>query len=335
MAKTNTSATLNRCLENIGCDGWQRQAPACRWLVSASAHHRQAPKTPLAAATRYPPDYRSRSTKICAAFILFILSTHVAAEEQTSSRPAEREGGVAWSQSYDVGTKVAAMEKSPVLLFFTASWCRWCRKLEREVLVEPTVMSQLRKFVCVKLDVDKNHEVAMAYGVVSMPRIVVLNTQNEIIGDWLGYHDTKAFLQLLADTQPYLNTSVGTKKAPRAGRPMEGPGGGGQTQQTAPQAPAQLADLLGHKEPEIRQNAINTLLKSGLAVMPAMLDALEHDYLGVRIAAWKIIRALSRTDTSFDPWGPRPQRAEEVKKLREQLDEAPQTPSKNPSEPQT
>jgi len=264
------------------------------------------------------------------------VSAQLAAEEQARSPSAEREGGVAWSQSYDVSTKVAAMEKSPVLLFFTASWCRWCRKLEREVLVEPTVMSQLRKFVCVKLDVDKNHEVAMAYGVVSMPRIVVLNTQNEIIGDWLGYHDTKAFLQLLADTQPYLNTSVGTKKAPQVGRPAEGSGGEGQkAPQTTPQGPAQLTDLLGHKEPAIRQNAINTLLKSGLAVMPAMLDALEHDYLGVRIAAWKIIRALSRTDTSFDPWGPRPQRAEEVKKLREQLDEAPRTPSKNPSEPQT
>ena len=65
-------------------------------------------------------------SKAWTAFILFIVSAQLAAEEQAKSPPAEREGGVAWSQSYDVGTKVAAIEKSPVLLFFTASWCRWC-----------------------------------------------------------------------------------------------------------------------------------------------------------------------------------------------------------------
>ncbi len=266
-------------------------------------------------------------TKVCAAFILFIMSAQLAAEEQAKSPPAERESGVAWSQSYDVSTKVAAMEKSPVLLFFTASWCQWCQKLEREVLVEPKVVSELRKFVCVKLDVDKNRDVAMVYGVVSMPRIIVLNTQNEIIGDWLGYRDTKAFLQLLADIQPYLNTTVGTKKAPQVGRPVEGPDGEGQkAPQTTTQGPAQLTDLLGHKEPKVRQDAIDSLLKGGPGVLPVVLDALEHEYLGVRIAAWKIVRTLNKTDLSFDPWGPGAERAEEVKKLREQLKTASQTP---------
>ncbi len=266
-------------------------------------------------------------TKLCAAFVLLVVSASRAAEEQTSSPAPRRESGLAWSQSYEVGTKVAAMEKSPILLFFTASWCPWCRRLEQEVLVEPKVMSELRKFVCVKLDVDKNHDVAMAYGVVSMPRVIVINTQNEIIGDWLGYRDTKAFLRLLADVQPYLNTAAGTKKAPQVGRAAEG-----QTPQSPSQGPAELTDLLGHKEPKIRQNAMDTLLRSGPAVLPAMLDALGHEYLGVRIAAWKIIRALSKTDLSFGPWGPGSQRAEEVKKLREQLKTASQ-PSPAPQKP--
>ena len=271
-------------------------------------------------------------TNICAAFILFIISAPLAAEEQMTSPAPRQESRLAWSQSYDVGAKVAAMEKSPLLLFFTASWCPWCRKLEQEVLAEPKVMSELRKFVCVKLDVDENHDVAMAYGVVSMPRVIVINTQNEIIGDWLGYRDTKAFLQLLADVQPYLNAAAGTKKAPPVGRPAEGSAGEGQMPQTLPQGPAQLTDLLGHKEPKIRQNAMDALLKSGPAVLPAMLDALEHEYLGVRIAAWKIIRTQGKTDLSFDPWGPGAQRAEEVKKLREQLKYASQTPS-SPQKP--
>ena len=271
--------------------------------------------------------------RACSALVLFILSAKTMAAQAASPPPAERASGVAWSQSYEVGTKVATMEKSPVLLFFTASWCRWCEKLEREVLVEPKVVSELRKFVCVKLDVEKNHDAAMAYGVVSMPRIVVINTQGEIIGDWLGYHDVGEFLQLLTDIRPYTNTAVGTKKAPQVGQPGQGQGDVNPPSQTTPRNPAQLTDLLGHKDPKIRQNAINVLLKGGPAVVPAALDALEHEYLGVRIAAWRIIRTLSKTDLSFDPWGPRSQRTEEVKKLREQLDKVPQSPPENASKP--
>jgi thioredoxin-related protein len=274
-------------------------------------------------------------SRACAVFILFIVSTPAVAAEQTAAAPrAQRESGVVWSQSYEVSTKVAATEKSPVLLFFTASWCPWCQKLEREVLVEPKVVSALRKFVCVKLDVDKNHDVAMAYGVVSMPRIVVINTQNEIIGDWLGYHDIGQFLQRLTDIQPYTNATAGTRKAPQVSPPAGGPSGKDGISQTTDQSPAQLTDLLGHKDPKARQEAANTLLKGGPTVMPAMLDALEHEYLGVRIAAWKIICTLNKTDLAFDPWAARQERAGQVKKLRDQLGIAPRTsPSANSQTP--
>ncbi|MBN1510238.1 MAG: thioredoxin family protein [Sedimentisphaerales bacterium] len=267
-------------------------------------------------------------TDACAAIVLLLASALLPAAGKTSSRPAEREGSVTWSQSYDVGTQVAAMEKSPVLLFFTASWCPWCHRLEREVLVEPKVASELRKFVCVKLDVDKNHDVAMAYGVASMPRIVVINTHREIIGDWLGYHDAGEFLRLLGDIQPYVNETAGTKKAPQVGRPVGSSlPANGASPATAPDDLAGLTELLGNKEPSIRQNAMKIVLKNGSSALSAMLDALDHEYLGVRIAAWKIVRTLTKTDLSFDPWAPLAERAEQVRNLWEQLKV---TPSASP-----
>jgi thiol-disulfide isomerase/thioredoxin len=267
-------------------------------------------------------------TSVCAAIILLLTSAPLPAAEQTGSPPIERDSRLAWSQSYDVGTKVAAMEKSPVLLFFTASWCPWCRKLESEVLTDVKVATELRKFVCVKLDVDKNHDVAMAYGVVSMPRVVVINTRSEIIGDWLGYHNAGEFLRLLADIQSYVNEAAGTKKVPQVSRPPESPsaGGGSPPATTMPGDPARIVELLGNREPAIRQNAAGALLKDGPAALPAALTALDHEYLGVRITAWKIVRTLKKTDLAFDPWAPRAERAEQVKTLREQLQIAPPPP---------
>ena len=252
-----------------------------------------------------------------------------AAQPADSPAPAEPATGVVWSQSYEVGMKVAQMEQSPILLFFSASWCPWCRKLEQEVLVQPQVASELRKFICVKLDVDKNRDVALAYGIRSLPRIIVVNTYGEIIGDWLGYRDTKEFLQLIADIRPYLSTAAGARKAPQVVKPApEGPSTQTDQQiQAMPDAPNRLMDLLGHKEAKIRLNVIDILVKGGFAILPAMLDTLKNEYLGVRITAWKIVRTLSPTKLEFDPWASRAERAEAIKKLQEELSGPRQKPS--------
>lgn len=261
-------------------------------------------------------------SRIATVLILSIAAAQLFAAEPTDSpAPAESTTGVVWSQSYDVGMKVAQMEKSPILLFFSASWCPWCRKLEQGVLTQPQVTSELRKLVCVKLDVDKNRDVSLAYGITSLPRIIVVNTYGEIVGDWLGYHDAKEFLQLVSDIQPYLTAAAGARKAPQVAKPAaEGPSTQNDRQvQTVPDDPNRLMDLLGNKEPKIRLNVIDILVKGGVAVLPAMLDTLNHEYLGVRITAWKIIRTLSPTKVEFDPWAPQAERAEAVKKLQENL----------------
>jgi thiol-disulfide isomerase/thioredoxin len=245
----------------------------------------------------------------------------LAAQPADSPVPAEPATGVVWSQSYDVGMKVAQMEQSPILLFFSASWCPWCRKLEQEVLTQPQVASELRKFICVKLDVDKNRDVALAYGITSLPKVIVVNTYGEIIGDWLGYRDTREFLQLIADIQPYMSTSAGARKAPQVVKAAaEGPSAQNDRPiQAVPDDPNRLMDLLGHKEPKIRLNVIDILVKGGVAILPAMLDTLNNDYLGVRITAWKIVGTLSPTKVEFDPWASRAERAEAIKKLQEEI----------------
>jgi thiol-disulfide isomerase/thioredoxin len=264
--------------------------------------------------------------RVVATFITLVALAHLAWAGQTNSPPASagQQGGVAWSQSYEVGLNVARMQQLPLLVFFTASWCPWCHKLEQEVLTQPRVLQELRKFICVKLDAEKSRDVAMAFGVVSLPRIVVVNTHGEIIGDWLGYRDANEFLDLVADVLPYATTAAGVRKAPSILPPAKAPHNNSPPVSTVPPAPAQLTDLLGHKEPKIRQNAANILVKGGPAVLPVMVDALEHEYLGVRIAAWKIIRTLSGTDLDFDPWAPLAERTEAIKRLHRQIEKPPQ-----------
>ncbi|GGQ79568.1 thioredoxin family protein [Kitasatospora griseola] len=61
--------------------------------------------------------------------------------------------------------------KGPVLVEFTADWCPPCRQLA-PVLVE-VAEEQAGRLKVVALDVDRNPETQAAYGVLSMPTLMV------------------------------------------------------------------------------------------------------------------------------------------------------------------
>ena len=254
--------------------------------------------------------------------ILLVLASGTAKASQpaTGSPDSGGETGLVWARSYQGALKVAEAESRPVMLFFTASWCPWCHKMEGQTLNQVDVVSKLRRFVCVKIDVEKHRDIALAYAISSLPRIIAINTHDEMVGDWLGYRDAEQFLELLAQVQPYITTAAGVRKRPEIARTQGTPIPQIQRLSVESEDPNQCIDLMGHKDRAVRQRAIGVLAKSGSSGLPIVLAALEHDYLGVRIAAWKIVRSLNVTDLKFDPWAPRAERKAAAKRLREQLD---------------
>ncbi|QKW20505.1 thioredoxin [Kitasatospora sp. NA04385] len=70
----------------------------------------------------------------------------------------------------DFASEVLAAE-GPVLVEFTAEWCPPCRQLA-PVLAE-LAEEQAGKLAVVALDVDANPETRIAYGVLSMPTLMV------------------------------------------------------------------------------------------------------------------------------------------------------------------
>lgn len=72
---------------------------------------------------------------------------------------------------YREGLERALAEKRPVLIFFTAKWCRFCSEMQKEALRDPRVVRLSEEFVCVLVDADEDQDLCSEFGVRAYPTV--------------------------------------------------------------------------------------------------------------------------------------------------------------------
>lgn len=103
-------------------------------------------------------------------------------------------------QSDLVSARAAATDDRPVLALFTADWCGPCQTLKSNVLTNPNVAADLSERV-VPLYVDLTaptkgswqEQLAVRYAVQSIPTMIVLNADDEILSQRGGLMSAEAF----------------------------------------------------------------------------------------------------------------------------------------------
>lgn len=116
---------------------------------------------------------------------------------------AKTEGGsatkseIAWLTDYDAALAQARADGKPVVIDFFATWCGPCKMMERDTFTDANVQKRVADFVPLKIDVDRQPEIAQRYGIEGLPTTMVVDAEGKPVTTAVGYLDPERFLKVL------------------------------------------------------------------------------------------------------------------------------------------
>ncbi len=103
-----------------------------------------------------------------------------------------------WETNLEHARQQAAASGRLVLVHFSAPWCTACRKMEQEVLSQPTVQATINAdYVPVRLNVDHNRILAQQYGVRSLPTDIVITPDGRLLERHPGFMEAHQYVARL------------------------------------------------------------------------------------------------------------------------------------------
>ena len=146
-------------------------------------------------------------------------ATPVAATKASDTTKVVAADKINW-MSYDKGAAEAKKANKHMFVDFTASWCGWCKKMEKETFSQPEVIAMLNNnFIPIKvwgdsesqLNIDgykiSEKEFAGSRGVQGYPTFVFESPTREAITGFSGYRDAPTLMNYLTQVKKYIDTA--------------------------------------------------------------------------------------------------------------------------------
>ena len=120
-----------------------------------------------------------------------------AAAPAAAQHAAPSPAGIAWRTDVDQALKTASREGRPVLIDFWATWCGPCKQMEAELWARPDVVPLMEKFVCLKVDIDRNPGFTGKFHAEAVPTLVLSDPWGMELARREGYGSPDGYLALL------------------------------------------------------------------------------------------------------------------------------------------
>jgi thioredoxin-related protein len=144
-----------------------------------------------------------KSVKIATALLALVVFFPQCGKTEPAS------GSVTWL-GFNEGMQKAKAQNKPAVVDFYASWCHWCKVMDRETFSNPKVAVRLKEdYITIRVDVESSqpivmgnrsfspNEFSMMVGVQGLPTVAFFDRDGQLITLLPGYVKTDTFLPLL------------------------------------------------------------------------------------------------------------------------------------------
>lgn len=132
--------------------------------------------------------------------LTLVQNTSVFAQTPSSSKP---ESKVRWTESVPTALKQSRETGRPLIVYFTADYCGYCRKMERETWSDSGVARRIQnEFVALKLDAEQNEELVARLGVKGLPTTIIFDADGQRVQTISGYSRPAAVIASLDSVTP-------------------------------------------------------------------------------------------------------------------------------------
>lgn len=113
------------------------------------------------------------------------------------SRAMRADEIIPWRANYEAARAEAAQTGKPMLAYFTAGWCAPCQEMKHTTWAEKSVDAALRDYVPVKVDIDREPDLARKFEVRAVPAYAVVRQGGEVVKQAEGAMSPTDFLAWL------------------------------------------------------------------------------------------------------------------------------------------
>jgi thiol-disulfide isomerase/thioredoxin len=105
-----------------------------------------------------------------------------------------RADGIPWGTDYTAAQAAAKDSGKLIMIDFYTDWCTWCKKLDKDVYPDATVVQVASEFIPLKLDAEKNGErLANHYHVAAYPTVLFIDDRGVVAKKIEGYEPAEEF----------------------------------------------------------------------------------------------------------------------------------------------